>query len=228
LRLTPRNIGLGGKRAALNTRINFSPAGAQQWSKFPAIAPVRLEGAGLATIRLRPELDANHIRVKTVPVEVSIQEEGEGVYKGYTLPIWNDAANVDEELYFRQNVPWRWDGASDIIASVVAVLDTENTGKKFRLQLEWEHFAEGGVVLVTANTADLVERDTDGAAKYQSFVCDFTIVYNIDGPDNEIKSGEVLTARLRRVGASANEITGNVIILDWYVLYRRNKLGAPV
>jgi len=187
--------------------------------------PITLIGDGKTRIRLRPELDSNEIRVNNKPDEVTI---GEGwLYKGYSLPIWNDAANVNEELYFKENVPRRWDEASDIIVSVVAALDTANTAKNFRLQLEWEHFARNGVVPQTLNTADLVEKATGTAAQYQSFICDFTIQYDIDGAGNEIKEGEVLTARLRRVGASADEITGKVVILDWYVEYIRDKLGAP-
>lgn len=60
----------------MNGRIKFTPAGAQLWSKFPAKYPVTLEGNGLATIRLRPELNSNEIRVNTVPDEVTIPEGG--------------------------------------------------------------------------------------------------------------------------------------------------------
>ena len=206
-------------------RISVSPPHPRLWSRFPAIYPVLLEGAGLATIRLRPELDSNEIRVNAVPDEVTIPEGG--VYKGYSLPVWSAPAE-HEELYFRQNLPRRWDEASDITASVIAVIDTANTDKKFRLQLAWEHFAKGGVVPATSNIADLVEKDTGTAVQYQSFICDFTIDYDIDGAGNELKYGEVLTARLRRVAASADEITGEVVIIDWYAQYRRNKLGSPV
>jgi len=205
-------------------RIQFSPAPVK-WSRFPAIYPVTLEGNGLVTIRLRPELDSNEIRVNAVPDEVTIPDGG--LYKGYSLPVWSAPAE-HEELYFRQNVPRRWDGASDITASVVAALDTANTDRKFRLQLAWEHFAKNGVVPATSNIADLVEKDTGTAAQYQSFICDFTIEYDIGEVGNEIKYGEVITARLRRIAASELEITGEVVIIDWYMHYRRDKLGAPI
>lgn len=203
-------------------RIKFSPVGAQLWSKFPATHPVRLEGDGLATIRLRPELDSNEISIRSLPLEVFV-----GIYAGFSLPIWATPAHQYEQLFYKENVPRRWDGASDFIASVVAVLDTANTDQKFQLQLAWEHFAKGGVVPTSSNLVTC-EKDTGTAAQYQSFVCDFTIDFNIDGVGNEIKNGEVLTARLRRVAASTAEIAGEVIIIDWYVEYRRNKLGAQV
>lgn len=150
-----------------------------------------------------------------------------GLYRGYSLPIWNDGGNVNEELYFKENVPRRWDEASDITASVIAVLATANTDKKFQLRLAWEHFAKGGVVPTSSNLVPC-EKDTGTAAQYQSFICDFNIQYDIDGSGNEIKYGEVLTARLRRIAASELEITGEVVILDWYVEYIRDKMGAPV
>jgi len=203
-------------------RIQFSPAPVK-WSRFPAIYPVTLEGNGLVTLRPRPELDGNAIRVHEVPDEVTIPEGG--LYKGFSLPIWSDPS--DEELYFRQDVPLRWDGASNITVSVIAVLDTANTDKKFQLQLAWEHFAKNGVVPATANLVP-IEKDTGTAAQYQSFICDFTIEYDIGEVGNEIKYGEVLTVRLRRVAASGDEIAGNVVIIDWYLHYRRDKLGAPI
>lgn len=175
---------------------------------------------GLASIRLRPELDSNEIRVNAKPDEVHV-----GIYSGFSLPIWDSGLNLHEELYFRQDVPRRWDEASDITAIVIAVLETANTDKKFKLELAWEHFVEGAVVPVTSNLV-YVEKDTGTASQYQTFVCEFTIDYDIDGTGNEIKSGETLSVRLRRVDASTAEITDEVIIIDWYVQYRRNKLGA--
>ena len=172
-----------------------------------------------ASLRLRPELDANVVRVFNVPDEVVV-----GVYQGYSLPVYS-ADN--EELYLRQHVPRRWDGESDITLGVIAALATANTSKKFRLNLAWEHFAKDGVVPTTSNPVS-VEIDTGTALEHQSWECEFTIDYDIDGAGSEIKDCEVLSARLRRGTASANDISGEVIILDWYTEYIRDKLGKPV
>jgi len=184
---------------------------------------ISLSGDGLVSLRLRPELDANNIRVFTVPDEVTVPDPG-GIYKGFSLPIWSDD---NQELFFRQSVPFRWDGASDLIAAVTVALSAANTDKKFQLQLAWEHFAKDAVVPASANEVPSGDKATGTAAIYQTFTVQFTIQYDIDGAGNEIKAGEVLSARLRRVDADdiVNEITGNVIILDWYVEYQRNKLG---
>ncbi|GAI62989.1 unnamed protein product, partial [marine sediment metagenome] len=54
---------------------------------------------------LRPELQQEEIRKVLKPDGVYI-----GVYYGYSLPVY---ANDNEELFFKQRIPYRWDGVSN-------------------------------------------------------------------------------------------------------------------
>jgi uncharacterized protein YegL len=63
------------------------------------------------------------------------------------------------------------------------------------------------------------------ASQYTVYKVDFTIDYDIDTP-NVIVAGDTLVGKLFRVAASSLEITGEVIILDWWINYWRGFYGG--
>ena len=171
-------------------------------------------------LTLRPEINIDEIKKQLKPTQVQ-----RGIFFGYSMPIY---AADNEELFFAQKVPERWDGASDIrVKILVALAGAEDVGDKFKIQNSWEHTACEGVIPATFNdveieTTILVSRN----AQYDIYCLTFTIDYDIDGAGNEIKGGELLTARLRRIAASELEVSNEIIIFDWVVEYQRNKFGV--
>ena len=171
-------------------------------------------------LTLRPEINIDEIKKQLVPTQVQV-----GVVFGYSMPIYN-ADN--EELYFKQHVLHRWDGASDIrIKAMVCLSAAEDVGDKFKFQLSWEHVAQDGTVPATANDVEVEQAVLTGRnGQYAVYVLTFTVDYDIDGAGNEVKAGELLNARLRRIAAAAPQITNEIIVLDWIVEYQRDKFGA--
>ncbi|MDD5547019.1 MAG: hypothetical protein PHO67_07715 [Candidatus Omnitrophica bacterium] len=179
--------------------------------------PITLGAGALVYIELRPSLDYTTIIGQGKPTVVY-----RGLFKGFSLPIYS---TDNEEIFFTECVPQRWDAASDILVHAHCYLDTANTTKNFQLQLEWEHFTPGvDVVPATSNTVP-VETPTGTAAQFKTFSVTFTVDYDIDTPDN-VAYDDNLSFRLRRIAASANEIAGEVVITHLGIIFRRNKLGA--
>ena len=171
-------------------------------------------------ITLRPEINIDEIKKEAVPDQVQV-----GIAFGYSMPIY---AADSEQLFFKQHVLHRWDEASDIRVKVIVCLaGAEDIGDKFKFQLSWEHTAQDGTVSVTSNDVEVEQTVlTARNGQYAVYVLTFTIDYNIDGAGNEIKAGELLSARLRRIASAEPQITNEVIALDWIVEYQRDKFGV--
>ena len=171
-------------------------------------------------LTIRPRILINLTQTPAKPTQVQ-----RGAFFGYSLPIYN-ADN--EELFFQQRVPHRWDGASDIRIKIRAVLSAgEDVGDKFKFQLSWEHAQEEEVVPATVNdleveTTILAGRNT----AYDKYKLSYTIDYDIDGAGHEIKPGELLAVRVRRIAASELEVSNEIIFLDCVIQYRRDKFGG--
>jgi len=179
---------------------------------------VSLHGAAEGVLTLRAEMDYRSQVAISKPTQVDI-----GINKGYSLPIY--AAN-DEQLFFRENVPGRWDGVSDITIHVkVCLMGAEDVGDKFQLRWSWEHSPAEEPVPVTYNDVDVETTILAGRAdQYDEYEVVFTIDYDIDGVGNEIQPHELLSGRLRRIAASANEIDAEIAVLDWHTHYNVNKM----
>jgi hypothetical protein len=169
------------------------------------------------TLRLRPQIDFGKIQATSKPTLIS-----RGVLQAYSLPIYN---SDNEELFINQTVPKRWDGASDIIVGCDVAIDTANDSKNFRLELAWENITTGDVIPTTSNAASTDTNTGTSAAQYTTYDVQFTIDYDIDGVGNEIAANDVLAMRLRRVDATSDEITGEVLVYGFYVQYNRDKIG---
>lgn len=168
------------------------------------------------TLKLRPQIEFGKIQATSKPTLVT-----RGVIQGYSLPVYNAD---DEELYITQSIPSRWDGASNITFGCMAMLDTANTDKKFKIQVEWEGVTAGDVVGTSTVTASTEISVTGAASQYMTYAVSVTIDYDYNTP-NVLVANDVLAIRLRRVAASADEITGEVVLYGFYVQYNRDKIG---
>lgn len=180
--------------------------------------PITTAGNALTYIEIRPDLDLATIIGLGKPTHVF-----QGVFEGFSLPVY---AADNEELFATICVPNRWDEASDIIAHVYCWLSAAEDSKNFQLRLSWEHYTPGtDVVPATSNDVDVETPTGAGAAQFQSYEVSFTIDYDIDTPD-DIIADDILSLRLLRIAASADECGGEIVIDHIGVLFRRDKLGA--
>ena len=180
-------------------------------------------GNQVVGLRQRPGLNHTAIAGKSfVPTPVTV-----GIVTGYSLPVSNQT-NDDEWLYFKHSVPRRWDQVSDPTFSVHCALASAQaaSAKKFKLNFDWQHLGAGIVVPATLHAVPIETDTLASALQYTIYKVDFTIDYDIDGAGSELKAGETLVGRLCRIAASATEITGEVIILDWWLNYWRGFYGG--
>ena len=180
-------------------------------------------------LEFRPDLDETRIRGNAgIPTGVRIGEPGEGLFTGYSLPIWNDD---DEELYFLHCVPDRWDGESHIIIHIVTALaNAGEAGNSYQLQVEWEHVTPNvEEVPITLHTTTFT-RTTESNTQFECYMDYFLVLYNADVGD-DIEVDDEIAFRLRRIaaGGQLKELDGELIILHWGILYARGDfLGDPI
>jgi len=188
---------------------------------FEATDQITLSEDGLVYLRLRPDLDYETVKATGKPTRVGI-----GAVKGFSLPIWNAEANVNEQLFYYASVPRRWDEASNFKAHIDCYLATANTDKKFNMELGWIQHTPGDVISTAVNTVS-VETDTGEAAQYKSFTLEFDIDYDIS-PSDPIQTSDIASFRVRRIDASTveAEVSGGVVIVSTDISFRRDKLGA--
>lgn len=172
-------------------------------------------------LTMRPSLIAGRIQGTSKPATVAI-----GAHAGYSMAIYN---NDYEELFFRDYVPGRWDGASNITCMVICCLATTQTGgtaKDFKLQLSYENHPSGGTI--TTSTHDLTNNVTCAVneEKYILHYPTFTIDWDLYTP--HILSSDHLGLRLWRIAADGTAITGNVIVLDVLLTYQVDKVYKSV
>jgi len=182
---------------------------------------LNLFGKAKRLLTLRPEINQDEVRKWAVPDATQV-----GTFFGYSMPIY--IADSHEELFFKQRVPYRWDGVYNPNARIKVVLaGVEDIDDNFKFQLSWEHFAVTDIVPTTSNDVEVEQTVLASRnAQYSSYELNFIIDYDIDGPGNEIIAGELLGGRLRRIAASAPQVTSEIIVLDWVIEYRRDRLGA--
>lgn len=177
----------------------------------------QIEGGVLT---LRAELDYTTQIAQSKPTQVTV-----GIFKGFSFPVY---AADNEELFFRETVPDRWDGVSDIVFHVkVALAGGEDVDDNFKFQLSWEHAPCDVEVPVTSNDVEVEQAVLTGRnAQYDEYVLTFTIDHDIDGAGNEIQSHELLGARLRRIDATNPDVTAEIIVLNWHTHYITNKYAG--
>ena len=183
---------------------------------------VSLAGTAKGKFHTRPQIDIMHQIAHALPTEVTIG----GVYKGFSFPIYNDD---NEEIFFREHTPHRWDGVSDITVRVLTCLaNTEDVSDSFRFKLMWNHMVSGQPV-PASGTSKAVNVDqtilTGRNAQYDPYLLSFTMDYDADGVGDEIKDGEEIGIRLYRIGTSGtSEVTNDIIVLDWVTEFQTDKM----
>jgi len=173
-------------------------------------------GAGHLT--LRPEINLDEIKKQTVPVQVQA-----GIFFGYSMPVY-DADH--EELYFRQEVPGRWDGISDIVAHLtVALAGAEDVGDNFKFELSWDHAKVGEPIPAATHDVEIQQAVlTDRNAEHDIYDLEFTLDYDVDGEGSEVKALELLACRLRRIDAADPDVSNAIIVISLDVHYKVNKV----
>jgi hypothetical protein len=149
-----------------------------------------------------------------------------GAATGYSLPIYS--AGNDEEIFFSEYIAGRWDGASDIVCSVIGYIDTAETdGDDFALQLSWANKAITGGTWPSATNDVVVETDLPSPrnAQFSIFKVNFTIDWDL--PATDVTSADFFAGRLRRIavsGGGAVEMAGEFVVLAVVVSYAVDKM----
>lgn len=180
----------------------------------------KMEAMNLATAGFwrsyEPFLDENYANYKGYPTLVD-----RGLFKGYSMPIWSTPTNQYEELVFRQRIPFRWDGTTNPwFCAITAISGAEDIGDKYNFQLEWIS-SDVGYVLPATTTETLVNEVTiiDGTAWRAEI-----ITFEIDA--TTLTAGQNWQGRLRRIAASANEVSNEPVVFHWCMRYLMTKFGT--
>lgn len=204
---------VGNSFASLfDTPADFTGAGGKFVKVKDDETGLEFEASDVGYLTIKPELNIDEIKKQLVPVQMDI-----GVFHGYLMPIYDDDY---EEMHFRQMIPGRWDGVSDIHFHVtMAISDTEDVGDKFKFQLDWAKFAHINTVPITFSTIEMETTILTGrTAQYN--------VYNVcfDIPYASIDKDQLFGGHLRRIAASANEVSNNIIIMCWHMDFKTSSI----
>ncbi len=179
---------------------------------------ITMGGTAKGLIRLRSEMDFAAQIAATKPTQVA-----SGVFKGFSFPVY---AADNEELFFKEIVPYEWDGVSNIVFNVrVALSGAEDVGDNFKFQFSWEHAKCEDIIPATSNdveieTAVLIGRDS----LHDQYCLEFVMDYDINGVGHEIKHNGLLGGRLRRIDAANPDVDNEIIVIDWHTHYQTDKL----
>jgi len=160
-----------------------------------------IKGVPLATksrsLRERPALVAGRVTGTAKPASVTY-----GAMAGYLFPIF---ASDDQECYFRNSVPRRWDGESNPLFVIVCALASANSaGKKFQWQLSWNKVtptATGAVLPATTIDVDSgdITLTSDNNAQYAVHVITWELDYDNASLASNMTMGDDFFLRLRRI-----------------------------
>lgn len=169
-------------------------------------------------LTMRPSLVAGRVLGTTKPTAVIV-----GSHAGYSMPVWS---SDDEELYFREYIAGRWDGASDITVSLIVCLAAaETVGEDFRFKLSWEAVPLTGVL--TSNTTDVYTQQeilTGRDAQYSVYKLDFAIDWDLNAHD--VTASDHFGCLIRRVlaiGDGVDQVDNEIIVLDCIITYTIDK-----
>ena len=102
----------------------------------------------------------------------------------------------------------------------VFLIDAQDDGDAFNLQIVYEHYDAGVDVIPNTSTAIEIETETGASAAFQSFPVHF------DVPAGDMLGDDILAFRLRRDAVDDGiEIVGNVVIQHAGVVFLCDKLG---
>jgi hypothetical protein len=156
-----------------------------------------------------------------IPTNVDV-----GAYNGYSLPNWT--AGSDEELFYKEYAPGRWNGTSDITATVICALaSADASGNKFALQLSWANKTPtSGVISTLTQDVSVVTTVTDSRKAANSiYKVEFTIDYDASVT---IKPSDTIGFRIRKQVPPSNPVTSEIIVLDFLLTYQVDKVYKRV
>jgi len=221
--LNSTNSGYVDYHAATQHRFNntVNLGGATNYINIATDGDITWGGTSKKKLTLRPNLIQSQAKIAGVPTEVY-----RGVNVGYSMPIWSDPAAVNEQLFFRMRIPQRWDGTTDPqFGMMITITGTEDVGDKFKFELSWQTTVCGGTTVMGTTDSDCYTEQTiimGGGTAYTAYCVFFTL--NADDVTNPIIAGEMLQGRVRRVAASANEVSNEVVIWDWVSIWCVDKV----
>lgn len=163
-----------------------------------------------------PFVDENYSNDKGIPTIVH-----RGLFCGYSMDIWETPAKPYEELLFKMRVPHIWDGVTNPwFVAITATSGAEDIGDKYQFQMEWQ--SEDILHIIPDTTAETLTSEVTLAqtdawyANITSFECDASTMV----------PGQTIHWRLRRIAASANEVTAEPVIFHWDTHWKMDNIGT--
>jgi hypothetical protein len=174
-------------------------------------------GTAKRSLIMRPVFSTGYQKTTAKPAELVRSS-----VIGYIMPVYN-ADN--QEMFFRDVVPGRWDGTSNSTFYIVGYIDNaggETVGKKFKLQVSVEA-TDGVTGICDASPVDADSGDvlitTDHSAQFSWYTVPIVIPAS-----TLVAARELIHWRVRRIASSATAIAGNFVITNWYCKYVVDKI----
>lgn len=144
-----------------------------------------------------------------------------GIHKGFSFPIYS---TDNEELFGNASIPRRWDGVSNFeVVFLVSTSGIEDVGDKFKFQFSWDRIYCGKVIVDTVVDVEVETTIAIGnSAAWSTYFVIFTIDYDI--ADHSISESNLLSGRLRRIAASALEVTNEIVVWSAFVNFKVDKI----
>lgn len=163
-------------------------------------------------------LDENYSNDKGIPTLIE-----RGLFKGYSMDIWETPAKPFEELALKLRVPISWDGVTKPwVVAITSPTGAEDVDDKYKFQLEWMSKDVGAVIpdSIQETLTSEVTLSTGKNAAYFAHIIAFELTATT------LVSGQCLQMRVRRVAASANEVTAEPAIWHWDSRWKMNQQGS--
>jgi len=179
----------------------------------------------LVYIEMRPHLDEVDIAGHGSPTTVQIAAGG-GIFKGFSLPVWNAEGNQNEELYFTICPPDRWDGEHDPVVELIVALSAANeAGNTYQINLDWEKVTPNDEAVPATTQSVIAQRYTLSNTQYYCYRDWFVLDYDVDPADPiSVEDDLSLRIRLGSIGGQYTDLKGELIILHIGVLFPRGDL----
>lgn len=200
--------------------IRFGDSSGGAPTNYAQISPtgvITYSGSAKRSLTLRPQLYSGRSGGVSKPTFVTL-----GAYGGYSFPVF---ASDDEELFFREHIPGRWDGASNITAYIVCYLSAaEDVGDNFKFQVSWANHVNSSGQLSNSTTDVVAEQAVlaGRSAQYSIYTLSFAIDWDIVDPD--VVAGDHFGGRIRRLNATDPDVSNEIVVVDFYMSYTVDKV----
>lgn len=178
--------------------------------------PTYFESNRLLTIR--PTFNQARISAVSKPTAVFL-----GAFQGYSMPIWNETTNAEEELFYRFKIPERWDGKTDPVLHFYTYLSvTEDVGDNFKFE-----FGYNCVDCDDGALTDTVHLVYDDATITTGHSAQYTPYCLTSAVSTSNLFGEGLFAgRIRRVASDGIEVSGEIVAMYLTMEFPVDKIYA--